>query len=319
MYKLLSTSLIALCMIMGVSSMALASDYPDKPVTLLTVFDPGGGSDVSHRIIEKYAKQHMDQPFVITYKAGAGGEIGWTELALTKPTGYFIGGVDLPHILLQPLLRNAGQPGYQTDDLNPICGLVFDPNVVMAKNDSQFKTFAEVIAYAKENPGALKVATVGKLTGDHLFLIQIENLTGAKFTQIPYSGGGKAAQALLSGEADLYFGSTSNFLRMENTQGLAIATKERFELCPDVPTFIEIGINLESAKFRGLASPKGIPAEAQAYLESVLSKMAADPEYQQAVKDVGILPVYQTSEEFKKTIQNELETTKELLKNINLK
>ena len=89
------------------------------------------------------------------------------------------------------------------------------------------------------NPGKVKVATVGKLTGDHLFLMQIEKLTGAKFTQVPYSGSGKAIPALLSGEVDAYFGSGSSFLRMEKTRGLAIGSKERYELCPDVPTFIE--------------------------------------------------------------------------------
>lgn len=310
--SIISLLTLALCCSMAVP--ALATDYPRKPVMLITVFDPGGGSDVSHRTIEKFAKQHMQQPFVISYKAGAGGEIGWTYLVGAKADGYTIGGVDLPHIVLQPMLRPAGQPGYKTEQLNPLCGLVYDPNVVMVREDSPFTTLAELVAHAKANPGKLTVATVGKLTGDHLFLMQVEKATGAQFTQVPYSGGGKASPALISGEVDCYFGSTSNFKRMEKTKGLAIATKERFELCPDVPTFIEQGINLESAKFRGLATPVGFPKEAQAYLEGILAKMSTDPEYQKAVKSVGIMPIFQTGKDFAATIQREAELAKTILR-----
>ena len=305
---------LALLLGLGLAAPALAASYPAKPVTLLTVFDPGGGSDVSHRTIEKFAKDLMPQPFVITYKAGAGGEIGWTHLVGVKPDGYTIGGVDLPHIILQPLLRPAGQPGYKTEQLVPLCGLVYDPNVIMVREDSPYKTLKDLIDYAKANPGKVTVATVGKLTGDHLFLMQVEKATGAKFTQVPYSGGGKASPALISGEVDCYFGSTSNFVRMEKTKGLAMATKERFEICPDVPTFIEQGVNLESAKFRGLATPAGFPKEAQAYLEKLIAKMSADPEYQKAVKGVGILPLFQTGKEFGETIKRETEATKVILR-----
>ena len=160
------------------------------------------------------------------------------------------------------MLRPEGQPGYKTEQLSPLCGLVYDADVVMVPEDGPYKTFKDLIEYAKANPGKVKVATVGKLTGDHLFLMQIEKLTGAKFTQVPYSGSGKAIPALLSGEVDAYFGSGSSFLRMEKTRGLAIGSKERYELCPDVPTFIEQGYAIESGKYRGLATPQNIPAEA---------------------------------------------------------
>lgn len=279
----------------------------------MTAFNAGGGSDVSHRLLEKYAKGVFAQPIVVTYKAGAGGEIGWTWLAAAKADGYTIGGVDLPHIVLQPLLRPAGQPGYQTEQLNPLCGLVYDANVVMVPEASPYKTFKDLIDYAKANPGKLKVATVGKLTGDHLFLMQIEKLTGATFTQIPYSGSGKAIPALLGGEVDAYFGSGSSFVRMEKTRGLAIGSKERYELCPDVPTFIEQGYPIESGKFRGLATPKGIPAEAQKYLEAKFAELCANPDYQQAVKGGGLMPLYQSGADFAATIAREGEQARAIL------
>ena len=310
MKSLFLSSLLALGLL---AVPAQAAEYPAKPITLMTAFNAGGGSDVSHRLLEKFAKGVFDQPIVVTYKAGAGGEIGWPWLVGAKADGYTIGGVDLPHIVLQPMLRPEGQPGYKTEQLSPLCGLVYDADVVMVPEDGPYKTFKDLIEYAKANPSKVKVATVGKLTGDHLFLMQIEKLTGAKFTQVPYSGSGKAIPALLSGEVDAYFGSGSSFLRMEKTRGLAIGSKERYELCPDVPTFIEQGYAIESGKYRGLATPQNIPAEARQYLESKFAEVCANPEYQKAVKSSGLMPQFQTGKAFSEIIGREGEQAKKIL------
>ena len=310
MKSLFLSSLLALGLL---AVPAQAAEYPAKPITLMTAFNAGGGSDVSHRLLEKFAKGVFDQPIVVTYKASAGGEIGWTWLVGAKADGYTIGGVDLPHIVLQPMLRPEGQPGYKTEQLSPLCGLVYDADVVMVPEDGPYKTFKDLIEYAKANPGKVKVATVGKLTGDHLFLMQIEKLTGAKFTQVPYSGSGKAIPALLSGEVDAYFGSGSSFLRMEKTSGLAIGSKERYELCPDVPTFIEQGYAIESGKYRGLATPQNIPAEARQYLETKFAELCANPEYQKAVKSSGLMPQFQSGKVFGEIIRTEGEQAKKIL------
>ena len=105
MKSLFLSSLLALGLL---AVPAQAAEYPAKPITLMTAFNAGGGSDVSHRLLEKFAKGVFDQPIVVTYKAGAGGEIGWTWLVGAKADGYTIGGVDLPHIVLQPMLRPKG-------------------------------------------------------------------------------------------------------------------------------------------------------------------------------------------------------------------
>ena len=187
--------LLALGICLGFTFPAMA-EYPAKPIMLMTAFNAGGGSDLSHRLIEKFAKGVIPQPIVVTYKAGAGGEIGWTWLVGAKADGYNIGGVDLPHIVLQPMLRPDGQPGYKTEQLNPLCCLVFDPDILIVSEKSPFKSFGELIEYAKANPGKVKAATVGKLTGDHIFLMNVEKFTGAQFTQVPYPGGSKAAPAM---------------------------------------------------------------------------------------------------------------------------
>lgn len=303
--KKMFLSLSLICLLLGMAVSSGAADYPSKPITLLTAFNPGGGSDVSHRTIEKYAKDLIPQPLAIIYKPGAGGEFGWTELANAKPDGYFIGGFDLPHVVLQPMVRKKGQPGYKTEDLLPICGLVHDPEVIIVHKDSPWKTLKELMDHVRANPGKITAATVGKFTGDHLFLMDFEHATGLKFTQVPYSGGGKAIPALVGKQVDCYFASYNSYHRMDVGRALGVALDERYDLNPDIPTLKELGVNVISAKRRGLGAPKGTPAEIIKYLEEKFQKMAAKPGYMEANKKVGLSPSFMTSAEFSQYIADE--------------
>jgi tripartite-type tricarboxylate transporter receptor subunit TctC len=303
-------------LIAGPTSFAMAADFPTGPITLLTAFNPGGGSDVSHRIIEKYAKDLIPQPIAVIYKSGAGGEFGWTELSKAKPDGYFIGGIDLPHIVLQPMVRKKGQPGYKTEDLAPICGLVHDPQVIIVHKDSPWKSLKALLDHARANPGTVTAATVGKFTGDHIFLMEFEHVTGLKFAQVPYSGGGKAIPALMGRQVDCYFGSFNSYFRMDAGRALAVALPDRYDLDPNIPTLKELGINLVSAKRRGLAAPKGTPPEIIKYLEGKFSKMAAKSGYKESNKKVGLSPSFLTAAEFSAYISNEKKKAKETLTRI---
>lgn len=314
--KKIALSLVLLALLSLPAFAAEEGKYPDKPITLLTAFNPGGGSDTVHRLLEKYAKGIMTQPFVITYKAGAGGELGWTEAADAKPDGYFIAGVDLPSINLQPLVRKPGTPGYRTEQLLPIANLLVDPNCILVSKNSKWKTFPEFLEYVKAHPGKVRAAIVGKLSGDHTFLMQFEKLTGTKFNVIPYTGGAKVGPALQSGEAECYFGSLSSSFRLENTRCLAVGTPERYELAKDVPTLKELGYDITSMKRRGIVGPVGIPPERVAFLEEIFRKINENPDYVSDMKRLGQLPDFKTASEFAKIINDETRVNGELLKNL---
>lgn len=315
MCKLVISAFVALA-VMCAPLVGQAGEYPSKPVTFLTVFNAGGGSDMVHRLLEKYAKGIMPQPFAITYKTGAGGEFGWTELVSAKADGYFIGGVDLPHITLQPMVRQPGQPGYKTEQFQPIAGLLIDPNCIMVNASSPWKTFAEFLDYAKKNPKKVKAAIVGKLTGDHVFLLNFEQATGTQFNVIPYPGGPKVGPALASNEVDCYFGSISGHFRMENTRCLAVATEQRYPLAMDLPTLKELGVDVISVKSRGIAGPKGMPVTAVAYLEGLIKAINEKPEYIADMKRLGTLPVFQTSQQFAASIKAEQEASGKILRSL---
>ena len=155
MKSLFLSSLLALGLL---AVPAQAAEYPAKPITLMTAFNAGGGSDVSHRLLEKFAKGVFDQPIVVTYKAGAGGEIGWTWLVGAKADGYNIGGVDLPHIVLQPMLRPEGQ---RTCDDNAFYFKIGIPKLLSLMSFRSADAFVPGIndlVYGNEERGILSTA-----------------------------------------------------------------------------------------------------------------------------------------------------------------
>ncbi|MCE5226201.1 MAG: tripartite tricarboxylate transporter substrate binding protein, partial [Porphyromonadaceae bacterium] len=177
-----------------------AIDYPTKPVNMIIAFSAGGSSDVQARIMQKYWNKYVPkQPWVFNYKAGAGGAVGFAEIAHAKADGYTIGGVNVPHIVLQPLGQGAQ---YSVDDFAYLCQAVQDPQVLAVNKDSKFNTWQEVIDYAKANPEKLKCGLVGTYTGTHLMLLELEDLTGAKMTQVVYKGASDQNAALMGGELD---------------------------------------------------------------------------------------------------------------------
>ena len=159
-------------------------------------------------------------------------------------------------------------------------------------------------------------ATVGKFTGDHLFLMEFEHVTGLKFAQVPYSGGGKAIPALMGKQVDCYFGSFNSYFRMDAGRALGVALNERYVLDPDIPTLKEMGITVFSAKRRGLAAPKGTPAEIIKYLEEKFEMMAQKSGYQEANKKVGLSPSFLSSTDFAKYISDEKAKAKKILTRI---
>lgn len=291
-----------------------AEEYPEKPIKLITAYAPGGGSDACHRIIQKYATQFMKERFVIIYKKGAGGELGFTYLADSKPDGYTIGGVNVPQILIQPLLRKKGEPGYQTEDLVPVCQHVTDAHCIVVHKDSPWKTFEDFVAYVKENPGRVTVGTGGKYSGQHFFLMEFEEATGLKLAHVPFKGGGGPARAAVATkQIDSQFATVNNFITTENVRALVVTSRGRYPLCPDVPTMKEKGIDLVLEQPKGICAPKGTPKEKIKYIENVIRKCHELDSYQEDMRKMGFIPEFLSSEEFGDYIQKRKVKTKKIL------
>lgn len=227
---------LALC----VPGAASAADYPSKPISIVCAFGAGTGADLILRPAIPYMKEVLGTDVITEYKAGSAGIVGANYFATKRPDGYSLLFYNQPHILLQEMFMKTA---YKTDDLVPVLGLTYRPDfLIVRSDDSRFKTAQDVFNYAKANPGKLTVGTVGMYSGNHLTYLLLEKNTGLKMTRVPFESGGKMFAAILGGQVDVVL---SSYMWVTTYEGkltaLASATQER--LAPDVPTFIECGVN----------------------------------------------------------------------------
>ena len=264
----------------------VSAAYPEKPVNMVIAFTAGGSSDVQARIMQKYWNKYSSEPWVFIYKPGAGGIIGFTELAKAKPDGYTIGGLNVPHLSLQSLAQRAA---FNPDSFDYIAQVVNDPQCVVVLNSSKFNSFSEIIDYAKANPNKLKVGLVGPLSGHHLMFLEFNKLfPDAKLSRVFYKGAADQNAALLGGEVDLIFGNINDVMRsIEEFKVLNVAGETRNDFLPNVPTLREQNIDLVSDIRRVFAAPKGVPAKDLEYLRAIFKKICNDPDYIADMKKAG--------------------------------
>ncbi len=260
-----------------------ASAYPDRPINLIIAFAPGGGTDLVARAIVPYIEKYLGggAKLVVMNRPGAGGAIGFAALASAPPDGYTIGFINTPNVLTIPIERRADFHWQRYDLLG---NLVDDPGNFAVHSDSPIKTLAELAAYAKANPNAVSVGTTGAGSDDHLAMLLFEKIAGVKMNHVPYKGAADVRVALAAkqimvgavniGEA-LQYAKSGTPLR-----NLGQMSSTRTALAPDVPTFKEQGFDVELASLRGLAAPKGVPADVRERLVKAVERAAADPAFQ---------------------------------------
>lgn len=265
------------------------AQYPNKPITMIIAFAPGGGTDLVARLIAPYIEKYLgnNARIIVSNKAGAGGGIGFAELAKSPPDGYTIGFLNTPNLLSIPIER---QSTFHWKDYDLVGNLIDDPGAFTVHSSSEFKTLKDLVGYAKANPGKVTVGSTGVGSDDHLAMLFFEKAAGVKLTHVPYKGSGETRAAVVSGQ--LVVGAINVGEALAYIKGgspirmLGQMSLQRTVLAPDTPTFIEQGYNMESASLRGLAAPKGLPPEIRERLVKAVAQAAADPEY---IKKAGEL------------------------------
>jgi tripartite-type tricarboxylate transporter receptor subunit TctC len=266
---------------------AHAQTYPDRAVEFIVPFAPGGGADASQRAFNKFAEPIVGKPLPIINKPGAGGATGWAELVRAKPDGYTLAVVTPPFSVL-PAIVKPKQTGYTLDQFTNICIYAVVPDVLLVREDSPFKTFADLVAFAKANPKKVKAANTGTLGADFMTTLMIENGAGIEFTQIPFNSGALGLQGLLAGTTEVMVASSLYAVAQKGAaRTLAIATEQRDPMIPDVPTFKELGFDVVSERFRAIAGPPGLPAEVVKYWEGVCKKVTENPEFKAEMDKAG--------------------------------
>ena len=299
--KKLTVALMGLLLLLVFApTSAVWAEYPEKPINYIIPFNPGGESDVTARLQESHLEDILGVAVNVSHKPGGGGAVGWSEFQRTaKPDGYTVMGVNIPHIIAQPMLRKDA--GYTTDGFELIMWFHFTPNALIVKKDSPYKTLADFIEYAKKNPKAATVGGSGSFSANHLETLRMEKATGAEVTYVPHTGTGPIIPALLGGHLTAAMGySMMGVQYKDQVRVLAVASDERVETLPDAPTFKELGFDIVGGAFRGVAAPKGTPPEIVAKLAEAFSetnKLIADQQ-----RNLGFVMTYATGDEALKLV-----------------
>jgi tripartite-type tricarboxylate transporter receptor subunit TctC len=275
--------LFALAVAMGLAGPAAAA-WPDRPITVIVPFGPGGGADIAARSLARWIEPRLGQPFVIVNRPGAGGEIGFSALARAAPDGYTIGVITLPNLVTIPLERRAS---YAVDQILPIANLVDDVGGVFVRADSRFRSLADLVAAAKAAPGAISFGTTGIGTYAHFGMLALERQAGISLTPVAYGGTAAMRLALLQGELQVA-GVSMTDAAQEMAQGQVRALGQmaaaRWSGTPDVPTLREQGFDVVLSSLRGFGAPAGTPPAIVARLSALIGEAAADPAFQALAK-----------------------------------
>jgi len=276
---------------LGVSA-AMAQSFPDRAINLMVASPAGGSTDVGARIVTSIAEKLIGQPIVVVNKAGAGGQVGWTDLVRQKPDGYNVGFVILPGTNTT-YLDPQRQALYTNESFTPIINHVLDPGVIWVAASSPFKTLKDVLDAAKAKPGELKASTTGILSDDHLAILMVEEaVPDIKFRLVHLLGSAAQMKETLGGNIDVSFDNVGSIVKQAQAgqvRVLAVLDTERSKFLPDVPTFKELGYNeVVSSSTRGIAGPKGMKPDVVAKLADTFEKAMKDPEHQKKMDEVGL-------------------------------
>lgn len=258
---------------------AQTSTWPrERPIEVVVPFPPGGGVDIMARAMLPFLAQHLPgATFAVVNRGGAGGQIGNEATAAGAPDGYTIGAVSLPGFIALPIERTVR---YRPAEMTLLANVVDDPCGLFVRTESPLRSLADAVAAARPRPDTVTYGTTGIGSDDHITMLAFEQLTGAVFTHVPFTGMSQLFPQLLSGQVEIGAMNVSEALPIVaqgRLRGLGQAGEGRWTAMADVPTYREQGIDLIGSASRGFAAPGRLPTPIREKLEAAFTAVLADP------------------------------------------
>ena len=287
MKRLLNMMVAVTTMSLGLApNLASAQACPDKNVQYFQAFPPGGESDLSARHQQMVLKKKCAAiETIIQYKAGAGGALMWSQMNQLPGDGVNIVGVNLPHIVFQPI---EGQVQYKTADITPVFWFHYTPDILVVPEQSAIKNFADFIKAAKANPGKLSLGGSGQNSANHAAHERLNAAFDVKTIYVPFKGTGDMATSVMGAQVDGAMTYTAFAINNKTRiRPLAVAMDKRHPLMPDVPTFKELGVNWVDGAYRGIGVPKSTPPEARKKIADMWAALNNDAEMKELAAKSG--------------------------------
>jgi len=269
--------------------LASAQVFSDKPIQYIIPFPAGGESDVVARMQSDTSMRLYKQPMVVLNKPGAGGGVVWGQLNNYAPDASVIVGINIPHIVLQPL-QDASQ--FKTSDINAVYYYHFTPDALMVSANSPYKTYQDFVDAARKAPGKMTLAGSGQYSANHMATERLNKLAGVKVEYVPFKGTGDLISSLIGMHVDGAMGYLPLAIQQkEKVRTLAVASETRHPALPDVPTFKELGLDWVDGAYRGIGMPRSTPIELQKKMSDFMAKLNAEPESRKRLEEAGFVLV----------------------------
>lgn len=294
---------------------ALAQDYPTRPIRLMVPFAPGGSLEAQARILNTGISEKLGQSLVISFRAGAGGMVGTGEVARAPADGYTIVFVFDTHATNHHLHRNITFDTFK--DLRAVTQVSTAPMILSASVKSGLRTLDQVIERSKANPGSVSCAHPGPGSSNHLAGLQLQDLAGIRFTDVPYGGAGPMITALVGGHVDLGFTTVSSAIgqiKAGNLVGVAVGSEKELSILPGVPPLSATFPGFMAQAWAGILVPAGVSDAIVEKLYRATVETLADPKVQARLGDLGFVVAGTSPAEFDAFIREQSERWGEVIR-----
>ncbi len=302
------------------TSVVQAQPYPNRPIQLIIPIPAGGGGDVNGRLLVEDLTKILGQQIVVVNKPGASDTLGTDALAKSKKDGYTLGYTSSAAMVYMRVTSPESVPYDPIKDFDPIGSHTFFPLCVAVQASSPWKTFNELIDYAKKNPGKLRVSTAGVGSTSNFDVEITKTLTGAEFTHVPFKGGEAVVTALLGGHVEMSYDIVGKFMpHVEAGKVRILLVSRKISFLPNVPTITELGYKRDLLSgWHGMFAPSGLPEDVKKILIPAIEKAVKNPETKAKIEKIGYAVEYKSPEEQRRLIMSDYETAKTIAAKLGL-
>ena len=291
--------------------------FPEKPVTVICPWAPGGGTDVLLRALSKEAEKFLGQSITVVNQTGGAGAIGHNAIRAARPDGYTVGMITFELNSLPP----QGLVPFTWKNFDPMMRINSDPAALTVRKDAPYNTVRGFLDYAKAHPDEITIGNSAPGSVWHIAAGLVADKTGIKVKHVPFDGAAPAVTSLVGGHLTAVAVSVAEVrgqVQAGNLKILGVMSAERDKIFPDVPTFKEQGVNVEFYTWRGLGLPKGVPPAIKAKLTDAFKKAMDTPAFKELAAKASLNLAYQDSADFSKFLDQNYKDVEAVMKSIGL-